>query len=121
MGAGDTSELVAQHLVQQGVSSLNVANRTLQRATELAQRVGAEAHSLSQLGELLPNADIVVSSTASTLPIIGKGRVEKALKQRRHKPILLIDLARWSHFCSCSELHSRPGVPLRQQERATRA
>ncbi|MBL74440.1 MAG: glutamyl-tRNA reductase [Idiomarinaceae bacterium] len=93
VGAGDTSELVAQHLVQQGVSSLNVANRTLQRATELAQRVGAEAHSLSQLGELLPNADIVVSSTASTLPIIGKGRVEKALKQRRHKPILLIDLA----------------------------
>lgn len=93
VGAGDTSELVAQHLQQQGVRDITVANRTLQRANELAQKIDAKAHSLSELGHLLPAADIVVSSTASTLPIIGKGSVEQALKQRRHKPMLLIDLA----------------------------
>lgn len=93
IGAGDTSELVAQHLSQQGVSEITVANRTLQRASELAQKVGGKAHSLAELTELLPKADIVVSSTASTLPIVGKGSIETALKQRRHKPMLLIDLA----------------------------
>ncbi|WP_404403028.1 glutamyl-tRNA reductase [Idiomarina seosinensis] len=93
IGAGDTSELVAQHLRQQGVSNLTVANRTLQRASELADKIGGKAHSLAELGDLLPAADIVVSSTASTLPIVGKGVIEKALKQRRHKPMLLIDLA----------------------------
>ncbi|MGM0429273.1 MAG: glutamyl-tRNA reductase [Pseudomonadota bacterium] len=93
IGAGDTSELVAQHLKQQGVSEIIVANRTLQRAREMAERVGATAHSLSELSELLPQADIVVSSTASTLPIVGKGSIEKALKKRRHRPMLLIDLA----------------------------
>ncbi|MGM0524878.1 MAG: glutamyl-tRNA reductase [Pseudomonadota bacterium] len=93
IGAGDTSELVAQHLRQQGVSDITVANRTLQRASELAGKIGGKAHSLSELGELLPNADIVVSSTASTLPIVGKGSIERALKKRRHKPMLLIDLA----------------------------
>jgi glutamyl-tRNA reductase len=59
----------------------------------MADRVGATAHSLSELSELLPQADIVVSSTASTLPIVGKGSIEKALKKRRHRPMLLIDLA----------------------------
>lgn len=93
IGAGDTSELVAQHLKQQGVSDIVVANRTLQRATDMADRIGATAHSLSELSELLPQADIVVSSTASTLPIVGKGSIEKALKKRRHRPMLLIDLA----------------------------
>lgn len=93
IGAGDTSELVAQHLKQQGVVDITVANRTLQRANELAEKVGGRAHSLSELGELLPSADIVVSSTASTLPIVGKGSIEQALKKRRHKPMLLIDLA----------------------------
>lgn len=93
IGAGDTSELVAQHLKQQGVNEILVANRTLQRASEMAERVGATAHSLSELSELLPQADIVVSSTASTLPIVGKGSIEKALKKRRHRPMLLIDLA----------------------------
>lgn len=93
IGAGDTSELVAQHLQQQGVSDITVANRTLQRAAELAQKIGGKAHSLAELGELLPMADIVVSSTASTLPIVGKGSIERALKKRRHRPMLLIDLA----------------------------
>ena len=93
IGAGDTSELVAQHLQQQGVTDITVANRTLQRAAELAQKIGGKAHSLSELGELLPESDIVVSSTASTLPIVGKGSIERALKKRRHKPMLLIDLA----------------------------
>ncbi|HAD47799.1 MAG: glutamyl-tRNA reductase [Idiomarina sp.] len=93
IGAGDTSELVAQHLQQQGVADITVANRTLQRAAELAQKIGGKAHSLAELGELLPQADIVVSSTASTLPIVGKGSIESALKKRRHRPMLLIDLA----------------------------
>ncbi|RUO80640.1 glutamyl-tRNA reductase [Idiomarina tyrosinivorans] len=93
IGAGDTSELVAQHLKEQGVSQLKVANRTLQRAQELATKFAAEAHTLAELPELLPNADIVVSSTASTLPLVGKGMVEKALRQRRHQPMLFIDLA----------------------------
>lgn len=93
VGAGDTAELAAQHLKEQGVEQLMVANRTLSRAEELIERIGGSAHTLADLPSLLARADIVVSSTASTLPIIGKGMVEKALKQRRHQPILFIDLA----------------------------
>lgn len=93
VGAGDTAELVAQHLREQGVKKLMVANRTPERAQSLAAKFTASAHTLAELPELLPQADIVVSSTASTLPIIGKGLVESALKKRRHKPVLFIDLA----------------------------
>lgn len=93
VGAGDTAELVAQHLTEIGVQRLTVANRTLMRAEAVASRFGGQAHTLGELPELLPQADIVISSTASTLPIIGKGLIESALKQRRRKPMLLIDLA----------------------------
>jgi glutamyl-tRNA reductase len=93
VGAGDTAELVAQHLREYGVKTLLVANRTLERAQAVASKFNGQAHTLAELPELLPHADVVISSTASTLPIIGKGLVETALKQRRWQPMLFIDLA----------------------------
>ena len=93
VGAGETIELVAKHLVDNGSSKLIVANRTRERAQGLAEQFGAEVISLEEIPEHLPRADIVISSTASPLPIIGKGMVESALKARKHQPMLLIDIA----------------------------
>lgn len=93
VGAGETIELVAKHLVDNGSSKLIVANRTRERAQGLAEQFGAEVISLEEIPEHLPRADIVISSTASPLPIIGKGMVESALKVRKHQPMLLIDIA----------------------------
>ncbi|MDX1490225.1 MAG: glutamyl-tRNA reductase [Pseudohongiellaceae bacterium] len=93
IGAGRTIELVARHLTDKGVKSIVVANRTLQNAVDLAKEFGAEGVLLSDIPEELVKADIVVSSTNSQLPLLGKGAVEDAIKQRRHKPILLVDLA----------------------------
>lgn len=93
IGAGRTIELVARHLVERGVGSLIVANRTLDNALEIAGRLNAVGALLSEIPERLIDADIVVSSTNSQLPLLGKGAVERALKARRHKPMLLIDLA----------------------------
>ncbi|RUO35132.1 glutamyl-tRNA reductase [Aliidiomarina soli] len=93
VGAGETAELAARHLSEQGVAKMLIANRTRSRGEALAATVGGEAHSLSDLHSLLPQADIVISSTASPLPIVGKGLVESAVKKRRHRPMLLIDLA----------------------------
>ena len=93
IGAGETIELVARHLLDKGVKQLIVANRTLHRAQLLAQDFGAEAILLADIPEYLPRADIVISSTASQLPILGKGAVETALKQRRHSPMFMVDIA----------------------------
>ena len=93
IGAGETIELVAKHLHENGVKDIVVANRTLGRARELAQLFGAEAVLLSEVPEQLVHADIVISSTASQLPILGKGAVEHALKMRKHQPILMVDIA----------------------------
>ena len=93
VGAGETIELVARHLKEKGVSQITVANRTLRHAQELAAEFGAEAILLSDIPEQLHRADIVISSTASQLPILGKGAVESALKQRKHKPIFMVDIA----------------------------
>jgi glutamyl-tRNA reductase len=93
IGAGETIELVARHLTEKGVSDIVVANRTLGRARELADQFRAEAVLLADIPEQLAKADIVISSTASQLPILGKGAVEHALKQRKHKPIFMLDLA----------------------------
>jgi glutamyl-tRNA reductase len=93
IGAGETIELVARHLAEHGIKRLIVANRTLGNATELAVKFGAEAVLLSDIPDLLHRADIVVSSTASQLPLLGKGAVEAALKKRRHKPMFMIDIA----------------------------
>ena len=93
LGAGETIELVARHLNEAGLGKLIVANRTLKRAETLADQFGAEAILLADVTEQLPSADIVISSTASQLPILGKGAVEEAIKARRYRPALLIDLA----------------------------
>ncbi|MDB6062596.1 MAG: glutamyl-tRNA reductase [Verrucomicrobiaceae bacterium] len=93
IGAGETIELVARHLSDKGVREIVVANRTLGRAHELAEKFGAEAVLLSEIPEQLAKADIVISSTASQLPILGKGAVEHALRLRKHKPIFMLDLA----------------------------
>ena len=93
IGAGRTIELVVKHLVDKGVSKIVVANRTLDNALEIANRFDAHGVLLSDIPEQLIKADIVVSSTNSQLPLLGKGAVERALKQRKHKPMLLVDLA----------------------------
>lgn len=93
IGAGETIELVARHLKEQGIGNLIVANRTLGRAKDLAKSLGAEAILLSDIPAQLHRADIVISSTASQLPILGKGAVESALKQRKHKPMFMVDIA----------------------------
>ncbi|ELR63429.1 Glutamyl-tRNA reductase [Photobacterium marinum] len=93
VGAGETIELVARHLVEQGCNKLIVANRTKERAANLALEFGAEVIGLPDIPDHLQRADIVISSTASPLPIVGKGMVEKALKARRHQPMLLVDIA----------------------------
>lgn len=93
IGAGHTIDLVARHLQEKGVRRITVANRTLERAQELSARFGGHAVLLSEIPENLEHADMVVSSTNSQLPLLGKGAVERAIKKRRHKPILLVDLA----------------------------
>ena len=93
VGAGETITLVARHLFEQGVKKIVVANRTLERATALASEFGAQAILLSDIPDALVNSDIVISSTASQLPILGKGAVERALKLRKHKPIFMVDIA----------------------------
>ncbi|MGR5080857.1 glutamyl-tRNA reductase [Photobacterium swingsii] len=93
VGAGETIELVARHLVEQGCNNLIVANRTKERAAGLSKEFGAEVIGLPEIPEHLHRADIVISSTASPLPIVGKGMVEKAIKARRHQPMLLVDIA----------------------------
>lgn len=94
IGAGEMIELVAKHLQEQGVRRLLIANRTLARAEALAATLErAQAVLLTDLPDVLPQADIVISCTGSPLPIIGKGMVERALKKRRHKPIFMVDIA----------------------------
>lgn len=93
IGAGHTIELVARHLTDKGVKSIVVANRTLQNAVTLGEKFGARGVLLSDIPDELIHADIVVSSTNSQLPLLGKGAVERAIKKRRHKPMLLVDLA----------------------------
>ncbi len=94
IGAGETIELAARHLHSTGIGHIIVANRTLERATTLAEQFdNAEAITLKDMPEYLDKADIVISSTASSLPILGKGTVERALKKRKHKPIFMVDIA----------------------------
>ncbi|MBM4200867.1 MAG: glutamyl-tRNA reductase [Gammaproteobacteria bacterium] len=93
IGAGDTIELTARHLVENRIGRLIVANRTFDRAHALAAQFGGFAISLEELPLHLAKADILVSSTASALPILGKGSVESAIRARKHKPIFMVDLA----------------------------
>ncbi|MFL0810147.1 MAG: glutamyl-tRNA reductase [Agarilytica sp.] len=93
IGAGETIELVARHLMDAGIKQIIVANRTLENALLLADKFSAEAILLADMPEYLHRADIVISSTASQLPILGKGSVESALKKRKHKPMFMVDIA----------------------------
>ena len=93
IGAGETIELAGRHLRAQQIGAMTVANRTLARAQVLASAWGADVITLDEIPLVLPSVDMVVSSTASPLPILGKGMLERALRARRHKPMLLIDLA----------------------------
>jgi glutamyl-tRNA reductase len=93
VGAGDTIELVAQHLINCGAKNVVVANRTLDRAQALAGRLNAKAILLSDAPSSLADFDIVISSTASQLPVLGKGAVEAALKLRKRRPIFMVDIA----------------------------
>ena len=93
IGAGETIELVARHLSQSGVKEMTVANRTLSRALALAEEFSGKAILLGDIPDALANADIVIASTASQLPILGKGAVEAALKKRKHRPIFMVDIA----------------------------
>lgn len=106
IGAGETIELVAKHLSDVDLGQITVANRTLANAQKLAdnlqashdQKSGAkplitQAITISEIPSQLQYADIVISSTASALPILGQGMVETALKARKYKPMLMIDLA----------------------------
>ncbi|CCJ82852.1 Glutamyl-tRNA reductase [Cronobacter dublinensis 1210] len=93
VGAGETIELAARHLREHNVQKMIIANRTRERAQRLADEVGAEVIGLGDIDERLKDADIIISSTASPLPIIGKGMMERALKARRNQPMLLVDIA----------------------------
>ena len=93
IGAGETIELVARHLKRAGVQQITVANRTLARALAVAEEFDGRAVELSQIPEELPQTDILIASTASQLPILGKGAVEAALKKRKHRPIFMVDIA----------------------------
>lgn len=93
IGAGEMIELAATHFAARKPKSITVANRTLERGAQLAARFFADAITLNELPERLSQFDIIVTSTASSLPILGKGLLERAIKARRHSPMFIVDLA----------------------------
>ncbi len=93
VGAGETIELVGRHLHSNGIGHVIVANRSVDKAKHLATEFGGEAIALESIADRLHEADIVISSTAAPIPIIGKGSVERALKTRRHQPMFMVDIA----------------------------
>ena len=92
VGAGEMIELAATHFAARKPRSITVANRTLERGHKLAHRLGANAITLTEMNERLAQFDAIVTCTASTLPIIGKGTLERVVKARKHAPILIVDL-----------------------------
>ena len=93
VGAGEMIELCATHFCAKNPKSIAIANRTLERGEKLASRFGGEVMHLAELPDRLHEFDAVISCTASTLPIIGLGAVERALKKRKHRPMFMVDLA----------------------------
>jgi glutamyl-tRNA reductase len=93
VGAGEMIALCATHFAAKNPKSIAIANRTLSRGEELATKFGAEVMRLADLPERLHEFDAVISCTASTLPLIGLGSVERALKTRRRRPMFMVDLA----------------------------
>jgi len=93
IGAGEMIELCLTHFAAQHPRRMTLANRTAERARPLAERFNAGVIPLTALPDELPAYDIIITSTASPLPILGKGMLERAIKQRRHRPIFIVDLA----------------------------
>lgn len=93
IGAGDLIQLIARHLVNMGVKNIMVANRTQAHAIRLALPFEGKAFGLEKIPECLAEADIVITGAASVLPIVGKGMVESALRQRKRRPMFMVDLA----------------------------
>ncbi|MEW5903668.1 MAG: glutamyl-tRNA reductase [Pseudomonadota bacterium] len=93
IGAGEMIELNAVHFAARKPKTITVANRTLERAQTVARRVEGHAVTLNELPEQLARHDIIVTCTASQLPILGKGMIERALKARKHRPLFIVDLA----------------------------
>jgi glutamyl-tRNA reductase len=93
VGAGEMIELVVTHFAARNPKAIAIANRSLERGQSLASRFGAETLRLADLPDRLHEFDAVISCTASTLPLIGLGAVERALKKRKHSPMFMVDLA----------------------------
>jgi glutamyl-tRNA reductase len=93
IGAGETIELVGKHLSKSNIGKVIIANRSIENATKLAEELNGLGIALQDIGAYLPDADIVISSTAAPVPVIGKGTVEAALKKRKHKPMFMVDIA----------------------------
>jgi glutamyl-tRNA reductase len=93
VGAGDMNALAARHFMSAGVKRMVIANRTMSRAQALAAELKAHAVGLEDLDRELSEADIVISCTASTVPLISKNAVETAIRARRRRPIFMVDLA----------------------------
>ncbi|SEA63580.1 glutamyl-tRNA reductase [Thiothrix caldifontis] len=93
IGAGETIELVGKHLATNHIGKIIVANRSIDKAQKLAAEYGGKGIGLPDLADHLPQADIIISSTASPVPILGKGAVERALKIRKHRPMFMVDIA----------------------------
>ena len=93
IGAGEMIELVATHFASRRPRHIAIANRTLERGAHLAQQFGGEAMRLADMPQRLAEFDVVVSSTASTLPIVGLCAAERMIRQRRRKPVVMVDLA----------------------------
>lgn len=92
VGAGDTIQPIAKHFHQK-VANLWICNRTISKAKSLTETINAQVIDFTQMNHYLPQADIVICATSSPIPILGKGSIESALKMRKHRPMLLIDLA----------------------------
>ena len=93
IGAGETIELVIKHFHESGLKRMIIANRTIERSQQLAKEYSLFTIHIGDIAKHLAETDIVISCTASSLPIIGKGTVENAIKDRRHKPIFMVDIA----------------------------
>ena len=93
LGAGETVALVGEHLRSRGVTDLTIANRTLANAQTLAATLGADAIQLSDVANVLWEFDMVIASTGSTLPVLGKGTVEQAIRERKRRPMFMVDIA----------------------------
>ena len=93
VGAGEMIELVSTHFAARNPKQITIANRTMERGEKLASQFGANTMRLADLPEHLHEYDAIISCTASTLPIIGLGAVESALKKRKRRPIFMVDLA----------------------------